>query len=121
MLYFDQNAFGKRLQEARRGKQMTQEELADILHVGKLHVSRMERGVAACSLDLLVNISEVLEVNTDKLIKGAEGKNTSESDELLEIADRLTEIARELYRHKGTAENQKSVSETRNSSIWSIP
>ena len=48
MLYFDQNAFGKRLQEARRGKQMTQEELADILHVGKLHISRMERGVAAC-------------------------------------------------------------------------
>ena len=72
VLYFDQNAFGKRLQEARRGKQMTQEELADILHVGKLHISRMERGVAACSLDLLVNISEVLEVNTDKLIKGAE-------------------------------------------------
>ena len=48
VLYFDQNAFGKRLQEARRGKQMTQEELADILHVGKLHISRMERGVAAC-------------------------------------------------------------------------
>lgn len=54
-MYFDQNEFGKRLQTQRKAREMTQEELALALGLAsKQHISCMERGVEACSIDLLV-------------------------------------------------------------------
>ena len=56
-MYFNQIEFGRRLQELRKMNRITQEELAVKVGVDKLHISRMERGVAACSIDLLLELS----------------------------------------------------------------
>ena len=56
-MYFNQVEFGRRLQELRKMNRITQEELAVKVGVDKLHISRMERGVAACSIDLLLELS----------------------------------------------------------------
>ncbi len=46
-MYFNQLKFGKRLQECRKLKELTQEELAALVGVEKQHISRIERGVTA--------------------------------------------------------------------------
>ena len=69
-MYLDQKAFGKRLQEARKAKKWTQEELSQRVRVGRQHISKIERGEITCSLDVLLDLSEELEVSTDYLLKG---------------------------------------------------
>ena len=69
-MYFNQYAFGKRLKECRTLIDMTQEELAEIVGVDKQHISRIERGSRACSIDLLVILASTLHVSTDYLLMG---------------------------------------------------
>ena len=49
-MFFDLQNFGMRVQEARMRKGLTQMALADILDVNPQYISRIERGVNACSL-----------------------------------------------------------------------
>jgi DNA-binding XRE family transcriptional regulator len=88
-MYFNQVEFGKRLKKARKAMNFTQEELAEILGVERLHITRMERGVVACSIDLLLDLSCHLQVSTDYLLKG-------ESEEMQYTRDRLMAVIREL-------------------------
>ena len=69
-MYFNQVEFGRRVAELRKINGLTQEDLAEKLGVEKLHISRMERGVAACSIDLLLEMSTALKVSTDYLLTG---------------------------------------------------
>ena len=69
-MYFNQVEFGERLKKARKAMGYTQESLADLLGVDRLHITRMERGVVACSIDLLLELSCQLKVSTDYLLKG---------------------------------------------------
>ena len=49
-MYFDQEAFGKRLKELRNIKGMTQEELAEKLNISREHLGRIEAGNMAAPL-----------------------------------------------------------------------
>ncbi len=95
MFYFDPAEFGKRLKEQRKAMGMTQEELAEALGLAsKQHVSRMERGVEACSIDLLVELSIVLHVSTDYLLMGKEAAREELKDQIFSVIGQLTEIAK---------------------------
>ena len=61
---------GNRITERRKGLGWTQEELAEIVGVDKQHISRIERGSRACSIDLLVILASTLHVSTDYLLMG---------------------------------------------------
>ena len=69
-MYFNQYSFGRRLKECRELIGMTQEELAQMVGVEKQHISRIERGSRACSIDLLVILASTLHVSTDYLLTG---------------------------------------------------
>ena len=69
-MYFNQYAFGRRLKECRELIDITQEELAQMVGVEKQHISRIERGSRACSIDLLVILASTLHVSTDYLLIG---------------------------------------------------
>lgn len=69
---FNRSEFGKRVQKARKEKELTQTQLADFLGVEWQQVSRIERGVIGCANELLVPLSEILNVSTDYLLKGIE-------------------------------------------------
>lgn len=71
-MYFNSIEFGKRMQEARRNAGLTQEQLADMLGVNRTHVTKMERGNRACSVDFLVELSAALNVSADFLLTGSE-------------------------------------------------
>ena len=95
-MYFDQTAFGKRLHDIRVLRGLTQEALAEKVSVEKQHISRMERGVNACSIDLLVELSCVLGVSRDYLRMGKERHLEKKRDQLLDIIGQLSEMARNM-------------------------
>lgn len=95
-MYFDQKEFGKRLKETRLIRGITQEELAEILNVNKQHISRMERGITACSIDLLIELSCHLQISTDYLLMGKEPDTVNQKEQILEIISKLSAVARTL-------------------------
>lgn len=57
--------------KAERAKQnLSQTELATKLHVARQTVSKWETGQSYPNLDVLISISEILNISTDKLLKG---------------------------------------------------
>ena len=95
-MYFNQVEFGQRMQEARKLAGMTQEELADVLGIDKNHVSRLERGAKACSIDILVEISEALRVSTDYLLTGRSIDLDDTRNQVLSVISQLTKLAQNL-------------------------
>lgn len=93
--HFDPLEFGKRLQRTRKAHGITQEELAERISVDRNHVTRMERGIRVCSIDLLVELATALEVSTDYLLMGASSADAAKK-RLLTTIDQLTQIAQSL-------------------------
>ena len=69
---FNREDFGRRVKQARMDKHLTQPQLADLLGIEWQQISRIERGFSGCSNELLVPLSEELDVSTDYLLKGVE-------------------------------------------------
>ena len=67
----------KKLQELRKQKGLTQEELADILYVSRTAISKWESGRGLPTIDSLMNIAKYFCVSIDELLSG---------DEILQIA-----------------------------------
>lgn len=61
---------GKRCKTARTAAQLTQESFAELLDVNSQFISDVERGRVGVSLLTLKDMSEILGVTTDYLIKG---------------------------------------------------
>jgi transcriptional regulator with XRE-family HTH domain len=95
-MYFRPVEFGKRLQELRKLNGLTQEELAVRVGVEKLHISRMERGVAACSIDLLLDLSSALSVSTDYLLTGKNPDKEIIRTQVLSVISQLSIIAQSI-------------------------
>ena len=53
---------GKRLKELRRSKLLSQEQLAEKADINAKYLSRMERGTENPTLDMLIKLSNALEV-----------------------------------------------------------
>ena len=71
--------FNEKLQELRKQKNLTQEELAQSLYVSRTAVSKWESGRGLPSIDSLKAISRFFAISLDDLLSG---------DDLLEIAER---------------------------------
>ena len=59
--------FGKRLQEARIARNITQDDLAEKCGVTPKHISAIERGISPGSVTLLLNIFNYLGVSPNTL------------------------------------------------------
>lgn len=71
--------FHEKLQELRKGRGMTQEELADALYVSRTAISKWESGRGYPSIDSLKEISHYFFISIDDLLS---------SDKLLAIAEK---------------------------------
>ena len=67
MLRCGLGAVGQRIKEAKRGKNLTQEELAALVDLSSIHVSVIERGLKAMVLDT-VAIANALDASADTLL-----------------------------------------------------
>ena len=64
----DYVGIGKRIKYYRLKKELSQEELGEVVNVNNEHLSRIETGNKYPSLELLIMIANALEVSTDDLL-----------------------------------------------------
>ena len=95
-MYFDQVEFGRRIKKARRAKELTQSALAEMLGVDRTHITKIENGGGACSIDLLVELSGHLGVSTDYLLTGRKVEYGELRQRLADVIDELSQIKEEI-------------------------
>lgn len=76
---------GKIILELRREKGMTQKQLADAINISDKTVSKWERGLGCPDVSLLSELSEVLEVNVEKLLEGCLEKNDTDGGNMKKL------------------------------------
>jgi transcriptional regulator with XRE-family HTH domain len=64
--------FGEKLQQLRKGKEWTQEQLAEELYVSRTAISKWESGKGYPNIDSLKSISKLFSVSIDDLLSGEE-------------------------------------------------
>ncbi len=72
--------FNKKLQELRKQKGLTQEELAEVLYVSRTAISKWESGRGYPNIESLKAISKFFGVTVDELLSGEELITISEED-----------------------------------------
>ena len=97
---FSTKEFGQRVSNLRKVRNLTQDELAYRVNVNKGHISRIERGTVACSLELLIDLSNELHTSTDFLLTGI-----GPSNDFCQRGNR--HCNQHSFFHKATAVNSK--------------
>ncbi len=92
---------GKLLQELRKEKGLTQEQLAEKTGVSRRTVSRWETGANMCDLDILIELADLYDVDLREILSG-ERKETQMDHEMketvLQVADYSNEEKDRLVR-----------------------
>ncbi len=83
---------------ARKSKGLSQEELAVKLHVVRQTLSKWERGLSVPDSEMLISLSEVLEIPVSELL--GENIETSKVDQLEVISQKLEVINLQLAQKK---------------------
>ena len=60
---------GEKISELRKGKKMTQEQLAEIMHVSSQAVSRWENDLSIPDLPILVQLADYFQVSLDEIVR----------------------------------------------------
>lgn len=76
--------FSEKILTLRKGRDLTQEQLAEKLNVSRQSVSKWESGQAVPELDKIIALSQIFEVTTDYLLKPSEIDELSVKTEMLE-------------------------------------
>ena len=71
----DKSKFGLFIKEARKNKNLTQKQLADLLYLDVSAISKWERGVSFPDITLIPDICKVLEVSETELIQSSYDSN----------------------------------------------
>ena len=93
---------GKRIQQLRTEKEYTQDQLAVALNINRSFVSRIESGKKGCSVDILIQLSEIFRVSLDFLILGKldlaqeAGRKEQLRSEITSLIDHLAMFEKEL-------------------------
>ena len=86
----DLSKIGKFLQELRKEKRLTQEQLAEQMGVARRTVSRWETGSNMPDLDILVELSDLYEVDLREILSGerkSEQMNEEMKETVMQVAD----------------------------------
>lgn len=96
-MYFDVSEMGKRIQNLRQSKELTQEQLAEQLNISTVHLAKIEIGSRNCSLDILIAIAAYFEASLDYIVFGkAHSDNTVLKTELSSIIDKISVLEQML-------------------------
>lgn len=90
-MHFDQYAFGRRVKYLRRKRNLTLEQMSSTLNISIDHLSRIELGKRGVSIDLLLDMAELLDVTVDFLVRG--------TDRTARATQQLISQIRELLDH----------------------
>jgi len=87
---------GKRIQQCRKSKGLTQEQLAEMIEVSPHHMSALERGVYSIRLETLVRILNCLGCSADEVFCDVVEKAYAVRSG--QLSDRLKELPAEEQR-----------------------
>lgn len=76
-----ENYIGKRIRELRRAKDMTQEQLADLLNISYQSVSKWETGTASPDLSYIIPLARLFCISTDDLLGFEQSKEDINKNE----------------------------------------
>lgn len=74
---------------------MTQQELSEKIHADTHHIGRIERGERAISVDLLIELSEALNVSADYLLTGT-NRDASAQEQIASVIDQLINVLQKM-------------------------
>ena len=80
---------GKRIQNLRKEKGLTQIVLAEQLNISLDHLRKIENGHRGCSVDLLICLSDLFGVSLDYLVLGRGGSNEAARNKVQSLIDQL--------------------------------
>lgn len=92
---FNQELLGKKIRRLRMTSGMSQEELAEKAHTERSYIAKIETGIRACSVDLIVNLSDIFKVSTDYLLLEV-SREKDAKEELLIVIEKLLGIVEKL-------------------------
>ena len=82
----DCQSIGARVRHHRKQNGLSQEELAEQAETSRIHISNIERGEVAPSLEMLLSIANALNVSADDLLAGnLLSANTARTEEEIDI------------------------------------
>ena len=84
--------FSENLRTVRTAKGFSQQELAGRLHVVRQTISKWEKGISVPDADMLIRISEILELSVSELL----GAKITEEMNQSEVAEQLARINDQL-------------------------
>lgn len=84
--------FGTRLRELRKGKNLTQQELADRLGLVKGSISAYEKSLKYPSVEVLIKLCNCFEVSSDYLLGLSDDKTFKQYDLTEEQTELLTKM-----------------------------
>ena len=61
---------GRRIQNIREKRGLSQTQLADMADVGRAHLSQIENGAVAARIDTLHALAQALEMKLEELVRG---------------------------------------------------
>lgn len=70
MSCIDMAAMGKRIKQQRNALGLTQQDIYDKLNISQNHYSRIENGHIGMSFEILVQLSEILNISIDYILTG---------------------------------------------------
>lgn len=70
----DYEQMGKTIRKYRKAMGLSQEKLAEIMRLSREYISRLECGRETASLDTVVQLSRVLDITVDLLVKNSDLK-----------------------------------------------
>ena len=96
-MQFIMKEFGLRITKLRIERGYTQERLADALNVDRTHISKLEAGTRACSIDLIIQLAAFFGVSLDYLILGK--KEVSHNSSIAADVERAISLLIEIREH----------------------
>lgn len=91
---------GERIRQLRLKSELTQEQIAGKLNIDRSFYGRVEAGRSGCSVDLLIQLSELFEVSLDYLILGRYSMTTFKDKEKLLLKEDIDKVINLLGRIK---------------------
>ena len=89
---FDVESCGARIKGLRLKNGLTQEKLAEDMNITDVHLRRLESGIRAGSIELLIEFVEYFHVSLDYLILGKGGRTDEVREELNVLKERVEHI-----------------------------
>ncbi|MDE6922735.1 MAG: helix-turn-helix domain-containing protein [Oscillospiraceae bacterium] len=97
---YDIKKSGERIRQLRIENSLTQERAASVLNIDRSFYNRIEAGKKGCSIDLLVQISDLFHVSLDYLVLGRYSTDLILDADRTQIKSDIAKLAAQLEQFK---------------------